>query len=144
LTLRTRSRLRSVLGTRRINRMSLIPRTRSGLSRLRIILGGRISRLRIVPRRGVSFCGLIAILFRGGLFLTNSSSEFSPIVLSVKQIISYIAMIKKLIKRTININVNIGLILLSDIEYLSNLDSALRFKSLRSSSKEKILAYTRS
>jgi hypothetical protein len=53
-------------------------------------------------------------------------------------------MIKKLIKRTTNININIGLILLSDIKYLSNLDSALRFESLRSSSKEKVLAYIRS
>jgi hypothetical protein len=76
--------------------------------------------------------------------LTNSSSEFSPIVLSVKQIVSYIAIIKKLIKRTTNVNINISLILLGDIKYFSNLDSALRFESLRSSSKEKILAYTRS
>ena len=50
---------------------------------------------------------------------------------------------KKFIKRTTNINVNIGLILFGDIEYLSNLDSALGFKSLRSSSKEKVLAYIR-
>ena len=64
--------------------MSLILRTRSRLSRLRIVLGERISRLRIVLRREVFFCGLIAILFRGGLFLTNNSSEFSLIVLSVK------------------------------------------------------------
>jgi hypothetical protein len=144
LTLRTRSRLRSIPGTRRINQISLIPRTRSGLSRLRIVLGGRINRLRIVPRRGVSFYGLITILFRGRLFLTNSSSKFSPVVLSVKQTVSYIAMMKKLIKRTTNVNVNIGLILLGNVKYLSNLDSTLGFESLRSGSKEKILAYTRS
>jgi hypothetical protein len=76
--------------------------------------------------------------------LTNSSSEFSLIILSAKQTISYIAMIKKLVKRATNVNVDVGFILLGDIEYLSNLDSALRLKSLRSSSKEKILAYTRS
>jgi hypothetical protein len=111
---------------------------------LRIVLGGRINRLRIVPRRGVSFYGLITILFRGRLFLTNSSSKFSPVVLSVKQTVSYIAMMKKLIKRTTNVNVNIGLILLGNVKYLSNLDSTLGFESLRSGSKEKILAYTRS
>jgi hypothetical protein len=57
--------------------------------------------------------------------------------------ISYIAIIKELIKRATNVNINIGFILLSDIKYLFNLDSALKLKSLRSSNKEKILAYIR-
>jgi hypothetical protein len=38
-------------------------------------------------------------------------------------------MIKELIKRAINITINIGFVLLSDIKYLFNLDSALRLKS---------------
>jgi hypothetical protein len=57
--------------------------------------------------------------------------------------ISYIAIIKELIKRATNVNINIGFILLNDIKYLFNLDSALKLKSLRSSNKEKILAYIR-
>ena len=99
--------------------------------------------MRIVLRR-VSFCELITILFRGGFFLTNNNSKFSLIILSTKQIISYIVIIKELIKRATNINIDIGFILFSDIKYLFNLNSALRLKSLRSSNKEKILAYTRS
>jgi hypothetical protein len=75
--------------------------------------------------------------------LTNGSSEFSPIILSAKQTISYIAIIKELIKRATNVNIDVGFVLLSDIKYLSNLDSALRLKSLRSSNKEKILACAR-
>ena len=74
----------------------------------------------------------------------NSNSKFSLIILSTKQIISYIVIIKELIKRATNINIDIGFILFSDIKYLFNLNSALRLKSLRSSSKEKILAYARS
>ena len=53
-------------------------------------------------------------------------------------------MIKELVKRATNINIDVGFILLGDIKYLSNLDNALRLKSLRSSSKKKILAYVRS
>jgi hypothetical protein len=76
--------------------------------------------------------------------LTNSNSKFSLIVLSAKKTINYIAIIEKFIKRTANINIDIGFVLLGDIKYLFNLDSVFRLKSLRSRGEEKILAYVRS
>jgi hypothetical protein len=53
-------------------------------------------------------------------------------------------MIKELIKRATNININIGFILFNDIKYLFNLNNALRLKSLKSNNKEKILIYIKS
>ena len=52
-------------------------------------------------------------------------------------------MMKKLIERTFNINIDISFILLNDIKYLIDLNNILRLKSLRSSSKKEILAYMR-
>jgi hypothetical protein len=75
--------------------------------------------------------------------LTNSSGELSLVFLNTKETIYYIAMIKKLVKRTSNIDIDIGFILFSDIEYFIDLDSTLRLESLRSNSKKEILAYTR-
>jgi hypothetical protein len=94
--------------------------------------------------RGISFAELITILLRDRLFLTNSSSKLSLIVLSAKKTISYIAIMKKLVKRTANVNINIGFVLFSDVEYLFNPDSAFGLKSLGSKGKEKILAYINS
>jgi hypothetical protein len=94
--------------------------------------------------RGIFFAGLITILLRDRLFLTNNSSKLSLIVLSTKKTISYVAIIKKLIKRTANVNIDIGFVLLGDIKYLFNLDNTFGLKSLGNKGKEKILAYARS
>jgi hypothetical protein len=75
--------------------------------------------------------------------LTNSSGELSLVFLSTKKTIYYVAIIKKLVERTSNVNIDIGFVLLGDIKYLINPDSILGLKSLRSSSKKEILAYTR-
>jgi len=75
--------------------------------------------------------------------LTNNNGELSLVFFSIKKTIYYIVMMKKLIERTFNININISFILLNDIKYLIDLDSILRLKSLRSSSKKEILAYMR-
>ena len=83
-------------------------------------------------------------MLRDRLFLTNSSSKLSLVVLSAKKIISYIVIMKKLVKRIANVNIDIGFVLFGNIKYLFNLDSAFGLKSLGSRGKEKILAYTRS
>jgi hypothetical protein len=83
-------------------------------------------------------------LLKDRLFLTNSNSKLSLIILSIKKIISYIVIIKKLVKRTTNVNIDIGFIFLSNIKYLFNLNIAFGLQSLRSRGKEKILAYIRS
>ena len=75
--------------------------------------------------------------------MTNNNGELSLVFFSIKKTIYYIVMMKKLIERTFNININISFILLNDIKYLIDLDSILRLKSLRSSSKKEILAYMR-
>ena len=53
----------------------------------------------MIPR-GVSFCGLFAVLLGGRLFLTNSGSKFSLIIFGAEKTIREIAMMKKLVKRT--------------------------------------------
>jgi hypothetical protein len=59
--------------------------------------------------------------------MTNNASEFDSVVLIAKKTIGYIAIIKKPVKRSTNINVNIYLIFLSNIKNFSNPDSAFGF-----------------
>ena len=75
--------------------------------------------------------------------MTNNNGELSLVFFSIKKTIYYIMMMKKLIERTFNINIDISFILLNDIKYLIDLNNILRLKSLRSSSKKEILAYMR-
>ena len=71
--------------------------------------------------------------------MTNSGGELSLVFLSIKETIYYIAMIKKLIERTFNINIDIGLILFNNVEFLIDLNNTLKLKSLKSDNKKEIL-----